>query len=293
MMMDQNVKADSVRTRLQDSVFLQKEEYAYILQEVIETPIGANNLIGAFPIEDGVDPFQTYYEYTKLDKYGNATESDVPGDADAITVNGSKVRVAIPFYHADFTVSEFDLNTSRRLGTKLDAVMARAAAEKVNTALNEALWNKSSVFGTLGAYGLFTGTASAATEWTSASAESIFNDVNSWLSAIPEAYQSDQNVLILNQTQYFEMGKANTYGLSARKMLQEAYPGLRILFNKQVTATYGLIYPFRKDVVHLVLGFPLTTVEWDVKRFEARYKVLRSARLVVVTPAAGIKLSGL
>jgi hypothetical protein len=291
-MMNESVTADGVKGRLQDSVFLNNEEYTALRQTVIETPEQDNVMINAFPIFQG-DQWQTFHQYTKLDRYGDATESDVPGDAEAIEVNGSKVSVALPFYHADFVISKFDLETSRRLGGRLDTIKARAAARKVNDLFDEAIYSRSSLFGTLGARGLFTGSVSAAGVWSAATPTAIFNDVNAWIAAIPAAYQSQNMRLVLEAVNFGEAAKVNDYGLSALKQLRETFTGLQIVVSKQVTHGQGVLYPFRDDVAYVVQAFPLSTVEWDVKALEARYKVLRSGRLIVVAPTAGLKLNGL
>jgi hypothetical protein len=292
-MMNENVTVDALKGKLGDSVFLNAEEYTSLRAAVIETPQEDNVMINAFPLVQE-DQWQKFHQYTKLDQYGNATESDAPGDAEAVEVNGTKVSTQLPFYHADFHIDSFDLQNSRRLGGRLDTIKARTAARIVNNLFDEAIYKRSSLFGTMGARNLFTGSVSASGVWTGTTPDVIFNDVNSWITAsIPAAYQTPNLRLVLHQTNYGHLTRANTYGLNALKLIRETHPGLQIVVSKQVSVGEGLLYPFRDDVAYVVQAWPLSTIEWEVKPLEARYKVMRSGRLIVIAATAGLKLNGL
>jgi len=298
MINDNNGKIgiDAIKARMQDSVFLTKEEYTAIRTAAIETPVQDNVMINAFPAVNGANPFATYHQYTKLDRYGTATESAIPGDAEAIEVDGTLVRVEVPFYHADFVINKFVSETMQGLGSSLDTLKVRAATRKVNDLFDTAIYSKSSVFGSLGAVNLFTGTAAAAAVWSTATntaAAAKFNDVVNFKKGIPAAYQSENCRLVLEAVNYGELAMVNDYGLSAATLLKAAFPQLQILVSGQVSHGAGLFYPFRDDAAYVFQGMPLQVLEWEVKPFEAKYKVVRSGRLIVPAPTAGLVLSGL
>lgn len=293
MMQDNKISGQDVFQRLNDSVFLNNLEYTELNEAIIRTPVQGNVLETAFPVKVSANPFAEFHEYHKLDEYGNATESAFPGDADAIEVNGTKVRVQLPWYHADYKFTVQDLNNVRNLGLPLDASKARAAAQKVNDLFDAALYSRSSVYGTLGAYGLFTGTAVATRVWSAAAPYEIFNDVVNFIKAVPAAYQTPEMRMIVHQDNYHEMSRiSDANPQSARNLLAQSYPGLQIIVSKEATEGFGLLYPFRDDVIYLVVGMPLRTVEWDNKPWEGHYKAVRSGRLIVVTATAGIKFGG-
>lgn len=276
--------------KIGDSAFLHETEYKAFNEAIFETKITPNRLSNVFPLKR-INQWKTHYEYTKLDKYGNATESEMPGDADAEEVSGTTVTVRVPFYHNDFTFTEFDKRNMRDIG-QIDTVKARAAAERINTLMDEALWNRSSIYGTLGAYGLFTGTGSGAAVWSGANAEAIYNDVVDFVHALPEEYaEGAPLVMVLNRTNLGEMMKVNANNLSAFEKVKNTFPQLRVVSSKQVTEGTGLLFPSTEEVCHLVTGWPLSTIEMEANPLQARFKVLTSTRLVVVRPSAGLKLS--
>lgn len=292
-MMSDKLSAKDAQAHFNDSVFLLAEEFSSLQIRVVETPEQDNVMINAFPqfIEQNI--YSTRHQYTKLDRYGTATESDVPGDAESIEVNGTKVTVDLPFYHADFVISKFDLETSRALGGRLDTIKAAACARKVDDKFDEALYKRTSLYGSIGARNLFTGSAGAAAVWSGADPYAIVNDVVNFVATIPAAYWSQNMRMVVEHVNYHEMARTNAQGLSAFEILRRNYPQLQILVSKQVTHGEGVLYPFRDDVAYVVQGFPRSVLEWDVKALEARYKVLRSGRLIVVAASAGVKLNGL
>lgn len=279
------------KARLGDSVFLTKEEFAAVKKAVIETPVQDNVMLTSFPLVQTDNPYQKVYTYTKMDKYGTATESEVPGDAEALEVDGTEVVVKLPFYHLDYVINKFDENQGSRLGS-LAARKATATARKVNDLMDTALFAKTSIFGTLGMNNLFTGSGSAAGVWSGATAEAIFADVLAVMKTVPAAYYSEDFRLHVEHVNYMEMAKVNAYGLSALKLLRESFPRLQIVVNRQ--QTHGTItgYPYREDVAHIASGFPLSDLVWESKPFEERHKVMRSGRLIVVAATAGVKMTG-
>ncbi len=294
MMQDQKLSFEDVRAaKFRDTIFLNAEEFANINNAVIETPVQDNVMLNAFPLKQGGNIWAMTHVYTKLDRYGNATESLTPGDAEAIAVDGTKVTVDVPFYHADFIVSQFDLNNSKMLGERIDTVKARATTRKVNDLFDAAIYKRSSLFGSLGARNLFTGTASASAKWTGTSPDVIFNDINTFIAAIPAAYTSQNLRMVLHQTDFNSLARVNSYGINAIKLLRDTYSQLQILVSGQVTAGEGILYPFRDDVAYTFTAFPLQTLEWVAHPIEARYKVLRSGRFICVAATAGINLNGL
>lgn len=285
------IKGSDILQRLKDSVYLKKEEYTAVSKAVIEAPEEALVLLNAFPMEK-VDQFKQKYEYTNLNKYGDAEVMRQPSDFPAMKVDGTTATVDIPFKGISFRLSKFDIQNSRNLGQKLNVVHARVAGEKVKKLIDECLYNKSTVFGTLGAYGQATGTYSGS-DWTSANPEAIHNAILSWVDTIPAAYQQDDMRLLLNKTQFAELNKANSYGITAADLVKKTFPGLKIMRCRWVTAGTGLLYPFNPNVLKRVVAMPLRAIDWEDKPFTYTGVSLGSDVLVMPSTSAVIKGSSI
>ena len=285
------IKGNDILQRLKDSVYLKKEEYTAMSKAVIEAPEESLVLLNAFPIEK-VDQFKQKYEYTNLNKYGDAEVMRQPSDFPAMKVDGVTASVDIPFKGISFILNKFDIQNSRKLGQKLNVVSARVAGEKVKKLIDECLYNKSTIFGTLGAYGQATGTYSGS-DWTSLAADAIHNAVVAWVDTIPAAYQQDNMRLLLNKTQFAELNKMNAYGITAMKKIKETFPGLKILRCRWVTAGTGLLYPFNSNVLRRVVAMPVRGMDWKNEPFSYTGVSLESDILVMPATAAVVKGSSI
>lgn len=285
--------------RLNDSVFLSKEEYSIINTAVIEAAEQELTLLNAFPIEVGPASKKKYF-YTTLDEVGDADIVKRPADFPALTVNGTEAGVDIPLKGISFELDKDDIANSTRLGQKLDVLHARIAAKKVRKVQDEALYSKSSVYGTLGIEGQATG-AFAGANWTTTTTN-IYDQVRQILASVPAAYQQDRNTLILNNAQFTELfrdewnnGTAiiQVTGGSFMAKIKATWPGLTIIQSQWVTAAEGILVPFRDDVARRVVTIPVQAIDWDENPMEIIMAAVGKDVLVVPTPSAVVKITGI
>ena len=189
--------------RLNDSIYLNKEEFTEMSNSVIGVAEEEFTLIeGAFPTVTA-DPSKKKYNYVTMTEAGEAGIIVTPGDFPALSINGSDADVRIPMKGISFELDRDDIKNSRRLGGKLDTLTARSAVKLVKKLQDEALWSKSSVFGTLGAKAQATG-AFSGSNWTTATTN-VYDQVRQAILAIPAAWSQDSMVLVLHRDQWGEL----------------------------------------------------------------------------------------
>ena len=278
---------------MQDSVFLSTEEIAQLRVAVVEVPDEASVLEGALPLEQQGN-WDTRHDYTKVDKFGTPTISDVPGDADALVINGSQVTTQLVFVHLDYELKPWEVNKARELGEPLNTKLAKETAIAVQRLVDRLIYSHTTTpFGNLGIYDQFTGAHVAAGVWSAANPDAIHNDIVGAVTAIPARYVQQSMVLLLNNINRQEMAKVNSFGLNALTQIQQTYPQLKILVSEWVTEGTALLYPFRSDVAYLVTGHPLDDFSVSSHNLIERRKVLRSLIPIVAAPTAGIKISNI
>lgn len=290
-MTDENVR-DFLGT-LQDSVFLTTEEIAQQRVAVIEVPDQASVLEGALPLVTQ-DKWDTRHDYTTVSRLGTPSISDVPGDADALVVDGASVTKQLVFVHLDYELKPWEIDKARKLGQPLSTKLASDTALEVQRMVDQLIYSHTtSPFGNLGINDQFTGGLVAAGVWSAANPDAIHNDIVNAVKAIPARYFIQNMILLLNNINHQEMAKVNSFGLNALTMIQQTYPQLRILISERVTEGTALLYPFRQDVAYLVSGHPLDNLSLGQHNLIERRKVLRSVIPIVAAPTAGIKITNI
>ena len=295
-----NKKIDGMKWNQMDSIYLEKAEFTEISTAVIEVAEEEFTLIdGAFPTVTA-DPNKKQYEYTTLDEVGDAKILQKPSDYPAMSVNGTTATVKLPWKGIGFELQKEDIANSRRLGEKLDTLHARIAAKKVRKLQDEALYSLSSAFGTLGVYGQATGTF-AGTNWTTTTTN-IYDQIRQIMDAVPVARRTSNGVLILHADQLSELYRdtldngtamVQVTGGSFAAKVKEAWPQLRIISSQWVTATEAIFYPFDEEVVRRVMSVPVRVIDWDENPMEVQMVALARDVLVVPTPTAVIKITGI
>ena len=294
-------RADGINFKEMDTVFTSKEEFTTISQAVIgvaEEPFTLSD--GAFPPEM-VDGNKKKYEYTTLDETGDAAVLQKPSDFPALTINGTIATVEVPWKGIGFEMQKENIANSKNLGRKLDVLHASIAGKKVRKLQDEALYSKTSAFGTLGVAGQATG-AFGGTDWSTITTN-IYDQVRQWVNAIPAARASENMVMILHRDQVSELLRdtleqaggsiVQVTGGSYMAKIKAAWPQLRIIQSQWVTATEGILYPFDTEVVRRVVGVTPRVIEWDQNPMEIQYVALARDILVVPTPAAVVKATSI
>jgi len=294
-------RADGINFKEMDTVFTSKEEFTTISQAVIgvaEEPFTLSD--GAFPTEM-VDGNKKKYEYTTLDETGDAAVLQKPSDFPALTINGTIATVEVPWKGIGFEMQKENIANSKNLGRKLDVLHASIAGKKVRKLQDEALYSKTSAFGTLGVAGQATG-AFGGTDWSTITTN-IYDQVRQWVNSIPAARASENMVMILHRDQVSELLRdtleqaggsiVQVTGGSYMAKIKAAWPQLRIIQSQWVTATEGILYPFDTEVVRRVVGVTPRVIEWDQNPMEIQYVALARDILVVPTPAAVVKATSI
>ena len=68
---------------------------------------------------------------------------------------------------------------------------------------------------------------------------------------------------------------------------------MKIIQSQWSTATEGILYPFDIEVVRRVVGVTPRVIEWDENPMEIQMVALARDVLVVPTPAAVVKATGI
>ncbi len=285
---------------LKDSVYLTKEEYTEMSQQVIEVAQQELTLIdNAFPTVTA-SPTKKKYNYVNLSDTGKALILKRPADAPSMSVNGSDVDVDITWKAVSFELEREDIANSRKLGEKLDTLHARISARMVKTLQDEALYNKSSAFGTLGVYAQATGSFSGS-DWTTTTTN-IYDQIRQIIASVPIAYRNPNATLILHGDQLSELYRDSwdngtaiiqvTAGSFAAKV-KEAWPQLKIIASQWVTAGEAIFFPNNEQVVRRVVGVTPRVIDWKEDKLSIQMITLARDVLVVPTPSAVIKVTGI
>lgn len=191
--------------------------------------------------------------------------------------------VPVPITHKDFRVNIRHLEASRTRGSSIDVTAAEIAARKVAEALEDMLFNGSSVrigTNTLPGYRNFadriTGSVSAAWNGT-ATGEQMVADVIAMIGAAEAANFFGPFVLYVatgTMTYLREDFKTNSDKTVLQRMLEiDALSDVR--HSGRMTAGEVLLVQLTSDVIDLPVGQDLTTVEWDSKGgMQMHFKVM-------------------
>lgn len=181
----------------------------------------------------------------------------------------------LPIIHKDFSINIRVLNASRTTGAPLDTTMAALAARKVADYQEQILFIGTGAtaytFGGGAIYGYMTAaarnTGTIGTTWSSDSGSSIIDDVlamkqasiddrhyGPWIMYIPTAYETT-----------FDDDYTTGYPKSIRSRVLEVDGLQAIKVSDKLTATNVIMVQMTPDVVRMVEGLALTTVEWQTE----------------------------
>lgn len=179
----------------------------------------------------------------------------------------------LPIIHKDFSFTAREIAESRSGGQPLDTTMASMAAMKVTELVEQYLFKGSSTFtyggGTI--YGYEDApqrtTRAIGTSWASETAANILADViNMKQDAIDDRHYGP---FILYVPTAYETVLDKDYDVSGSSLLTIRERILRlasitdIKVSDQLSADNVILVQMTPDVVRLVEGMPITTVQWD------------------------------
>lgn len=202
----------------------------------------------------------------------------------------STQHTPIPVVHADFQISERELQVSRKIGNPLNIDYAEAAAHKVRQKLEDMLFGASSLVtyggGTVYTYQTesYINTVSfdsAGDYWDDAdkTGPQIKDDVITMLNKARADYHYGPFVLYV-PTDYegkldddYDVSGSSHMTIRQRLMMFDSIQDIRVV--DRLTADTLLLVQMTRDVVDLIDGMPMRTVEWDSEGgYIHNYKVM-------------------
>ena len=239
---------------------------------------------------------------SQYEQQSDMTAADVdmsgatPGERDLPAFN--LVGVPVPIIHKDFQINIRHLEASRKLGDSLDMTAAEIAARKVAEALEDILFNGSSVvvdgssiYGYTNESNINSDTAS---NWGGGDFGTLGNILPTYLGmlgALEGDYAYGPYGSYVATTQYRQM--LDVYddgsGQSARERVLQAIPELQFIKpSADLADGTVLIVQMTRDVVDLAIGADVTTVQWATQGgMVQNFKVMTAAVPRVKSDYAG------
>ena len=191
----------------------------------------------------------------------------------------------LPITHADFQLNIRQLNASRTIGSPLDTTIAALKARKIAEMIENTLFNGASTYtyggGTIYGYTDFPhrNTIALSENWDAAgkTGEEILDDVlamkqasiddryyGPWMLYVPTAYETPLD----------DDFKANSDITVRERILKiEGIQGVKVV--DKLTANNVVLVQMTSDVVRMVIGLPITNVEWQTEGgMIFRYKIM-------------------
>lgn len=268
---------------------LQRDEWVEFDNALVEEAMirlrGVQALVGAGlsrTIANGMA--KTLFLYDKITDMGPAVVSlDGMSKSENDTMEFEEDGVPLPITHKDFYLNLRRLLASRTRGEGLDQTMVRAAGRKIGEEVERMLFQGGKKFGAYTIYGLTThpsrNTASFGTNgsWnqTAKTGENIIADINTMINASegdrmygPWWVFASSNMT----TKFGEDFKANSDRTIRERIL--AIDGIQnLIVADQMPASQVVMVQATSDVVQMLIGEPLQTVQWDIEGgFQVNFK---------------------
>jgi len=265
---------------LRTNDILQYDEWKLIDTAVIEAAekrmVGANDLISRGLVLDlggrgmGIPVIQW-----QTSGSGNAASMDMSslarGPADRIEYDTN--YLPLPIIHKSFFFDIRTLDMGRRMGIPIDTAHAADAAIRIGEKVEGVLFNGASSYkfggGTIRGYRDFDyrTTGSLAAAWTASAADPVQDIIDMKQDAINDRHYGDYGVYI--PTAYesvLDKDYNATYPSGTIRNRILAIGGISFIrVADHMTAGSVVLVELQKSTVELVIGLPLTTVQWDVQ----------------------------
>lgn len=179
--------------------------------------------------------------------------------------------IPLPITHKDFFFNIRTLAASRRFGEPLDDTAVRVAGRKIAEAREDMLFNGGKQFASLPIYGYTThpnrNLETLGANWASATAAQILSDVGSMLSTLQSDRFYGPYVLYVpgNASVNLNADYSTSYTRTIRQRILD-YPEIQDVRVSDALATGNVVLvQMTSDVVQMVEGEPLQTVQWDIE----------------------------
>jgi len=266
---------------LRTNATLRKDEWKQFDEAIIT--VAQNRLVGVadlmsrglvFNIANGLGTTVLEYEdVSDIEAAQVSMDAVTRGDGDRVEFDIN--YLPLPITHKDFQINIRVLEASRKLGNPLDTTMAELAARKVAEKNEEYLFQGASsyafgggtIYGYVDAPNLNPVTLSEDWDASSCTGEDILDDVRAmkqasidamhygpWVLYIPTAYET-----VLDDD--FKAASDKT----VRQRILEIAGVDSVTVADKLAANKVLLVQMTSDVVRMVQGLPLTTVEWQTQ----------------------------
>lgn len=190
----------------------------------------------------------------------------------------------LPIYitHKDFRLNIRHLAASRKMGMPIDMHQVTLASRKVAESLDDALFNGGALTvdgKTVPGYTTHPNrnTYTLNPSWTSATGDEVIQDILAMIIKLQEDRMFGPYMMYINKTYWIHLMddyKANSDKTIMRRILE--IPGLMELkVSDQLSSTEVLMIQMTRDVVDLVMGEGIRTVQWETHGgFQLEFKVL-------------------
>lgn len=259
---------------------LRKDEWKAFDEALVEEGVirlrGVANLIAAgltIPVANAMG--KTLFEYEKMTDMEAAVVSMdgiTRGDNDRVTFSLS--NLPLPITHKDFNIHLRTLSASRERGEALDTTQSRVAGRLVAEQLEYMLYQGGPTFGASVIYGLTTepnrNTGAFGTNGNWAQAAKTGTNMLDDVLTMKAALESDRfygpywlDIPSTYSTEIDQDFKANSDKTIRQRLLE--VDGLeRITVVDQMPADNIVMYQATRDVVALVDGEGIQTIQWDI-----------------------------
>jgi hypothetical protein len=206
-------------------------------------------------------------------------------------------NLPLPITHKDFNINLRTLSASRMRGESLDTTQARVAGRLVSERLEQMLFQGGPTFGGAPIYGLTTHPdrnvvtfASGVWSLPAVTGEQILADVLSWIQILEDDRMFGPYWLYIPSnfsTKLEQDFKANS-DKTIRQRLMEVDRLRMINVVDQLPASNTILVQATVDVVAVVEGEPLQSVQWDIEGgFIIKYKAFQIASPLIRADHAG------
>lgn len=260
---------------------------------------GIADLINAgltIPVSNAIG--KTIFEYERVNDLEDAIVSMtgvVRSENDRVDFGNA--GVPLPIVHKDWNLDIRHLAGSRSRGEPLDTMNARLSARKVAEKVEEMLYVGGKTYGGLTIYGYTTHPSRNTTAfgaggaWTGAkTGEQILTDVQTMKSIMEGDRMFGPYMIYVGGTAGLHIDndfKANSDRSTRERLLMiDGISGIRV--TDKMPAAAVVMVQMTRDVVTLLNGEPIQTVQWDVNGgFEVAFKVWAIQIPLVRADAAG------
>jgi uncharacterized linocin/CFP29 family protein len=232
--------------------------------------VGDLNAMGLSVTIDGLS--KTVYQYQDMSDVADASLTmDAVSKTDRDRPEFDTNYLPLPIISKDFSFSVREINASRNGGQPLDTTMAERAARKVAEKAEEILFQGASGYtfggGTIRGYEDHPdrNTDSVTAAWASASGANILTDTIKMKNAsIADRYYAPWGMYVATNIEgNLDENFTTNYPVTIRqRILQvEGISSLKVI--DQMTAGGILLVSMQSDVVRMINGLPITTIQWD------------------------------